>query len=153
MKTTCFLIAAGLLAAFPGAARAQGIFQLRRGVVGGGGGSSSGGVFAVTGTCGQKEAAVKASYGDDFALAPGFWAGKPSVQWPELDAGRSGVGNGLGRFVFTPARPGWTLWYSRDMKTWTSMPGPVDFVAEHYTVSVSLEQFPKCFVRLRRTEP
>jgi hypothetical protein len=132
------------LAALTLSAAAQGNFTLLRSVTGNGGGTSSGGGFSVTGTAGETAAGNHVVSGGRFDLAAGFWAGRPSVMWPEVTAhapvpyvlnGFSAVRIEAG---VVPARQGWRLEYSRDLLTWQ----PVTVFQDHAAAAVWNAHFP-----------
>lgn len=114
---------ATLLACAATARAANGFHAAPRSLVAAGGGSSSGGPFKVTGAAGQAVAATKASYGSRYALAPGYWVGQASLQWPAF---RSIETTRTPTYYYTfltiaPARAGWVLQGSRDLRQWQDL--------------------------------
>lgn len=104
--TRCRWLALGLLSGVlcllgsPVCLRSSAQFALDWWTVDGGGGSSTGGVYAVTGTIGQPDAARLT--GGPFVLTGGFWAVAAAVQTP-----------GAPTLYITNAAPGWVvIWWT-----------------------------------------
>lgn len=135
-----------------GHADAQNGFNLKRSLIVGGGGTSSGGTFALSGAAGQAEAAINASYGGRYALAPGFWAGKPSLQWLDLTATSATrtANNVTTRLAIVPVRPGWKIQVSPDLLLWSDILALTN-TQPLQNVNVTSGSSAHYYFRLRRT--
>lgn len=76
MHRSIAIVVIGLTLAgpIPAGPIAGGDFVLVKSTVDGGGGSATGGDFVLTGTVGQPDAGTQTAFGNEFALAGGFWA-------------------------------------------------------------------------------
>jgi hypothetical protein len=73
-----------VFAAGTAAAQSAGTYDLSWTTLDNGGGTSSGGVYSLSGTIGQADAASSgtASSGGSFVLSPGFWPGVQTAAGP-----------------------------------------------------------------------
>jgi hypothetical protein len=71
-----------LFLALTSSAQSGGTLAMPWSTINGGGGTSTGGVFAVSGTIGQPDAAANASSGGPFTLVGGFWSLPPVSSGP-----------------------------------------------------------------------
>ncbi len=73
-----------IVAAGTAAAQSAGNYDLSWSTLDNGGGTSSGGVYSLSGTIGQADAAGNgtASSGGSFVLSPGFWPGVQTATGP-----------------------------------------------------------------------
>lgn len=106
---------AALAALVTGSRCAAQQFSVTSHVIAGGGGTASGGLFAITGTIAQAEAAPRLT-GGCFSVDPGFWGHYAVISTPGAPTLRTRIVANYVRVAFTPTCGDWVLQWTATLE-------------------------------------